>query len=203
MSEYKVETLKLTPGPDMHTMPVNSGEIGCFLLPVKLKRVPKWRLTGQFKQQRFWTTHVNRKWAFFSLLIRLDATKFVWLSVCTLIETTCPNFFSKSRLKSAKSPFPVDVRHSKTWLLELRRNVNRQLHWVPSVNTPPFYWCWWPKHQFSCTKLEQPHIRLKPGEHVRNDATGDLKLTWACPYDPGLRYPSRPFQQVERTLNVA
>ena len=77
--------------------------------------------------------------SFFSLLIRLDATKFVWLSVCTLIETTCPNFFSKSRLKSAKSPFPVDVRHSKTWLLELRRNVNRQLHWVPSVNTPPFY----------------------------------------------------------------
>ena len=66
MPKYKVETLKLTPGPDMHTMPVNSGEIGCFLLPAKLKRVPKWRLTGQFKQQRFWTTHVNRKWAFFS-----------------------------------------------------------------------------------------------------------------------------------------
>lgn len=33
------------------------------------------------------------------------------------------------------------------------------------------------EHQLSGTQLEQPHIRLKPGEHVRNDITGDLKLT--------------------------
>ena len=201
MPEYKVETLKLTPGPGMHTMPVNSGEIGCFLLPAKLKRVPKWRQTGQFKQQRFWTTHVNRKWAFISLLIRLDATKFVWLSVCTLIETICPKFFSKSRLKSAKSPLPVDVRNSKTWLLELRRNVHRpQLHIGYLV---------WTQHHFVLV-TQAPVLGHQvgtashsPGEHARNNVTDDLKLTWACLCDPGLRCPSRPFQQVERTLNVA
>ena len=38
----------------------------------------------------------------FSLLICLDATKFVLLAVFTLIETICPNICSKSRLKIAK-----------------------------------------------------------------------------------------------------
>ena len=47
----------------------------------------------------------------FSLLIRL-----AWLNVFTLIETICPKMFPKSRLKSAKSTLPVDVRRSKTWL---------------------------------------------------------------------------------------
>ena len=49
--------------------------------------------------------------------VRLDATKFAWLNVFTLIETICPKIFPKSRLKSAKSPLPVDVRRSKTWLV--------------------------------------------------------------------------------------
>ena len=49
----------------------------------------------------------------FSLLICLGATKFVLLSVFTLIETICPQICSKSRLKSAKSLLPVDVRRSK------------------------------------------------------------------------------------------
>ena len=38
----------------------------------------------------------------FSLLICLDVTKFVLLSVFTLIETICPKICSKSRLKGAK-----------------------------------------------------------------------------------------------------
>ena len=38
----------------------------------------------QFKQQRFWATHANRKWTFSSLLIYLEATKFVLLSVLIL-----------------------------------------------------------------------------------------------------------------------
>ena len=58
----------------------------------------------------------------FSFLICLDATKFVWLSVFTLIETTCPKICSKSQLKCAKSPLPVDVRRSKTSLLKLFNN---------------------------------------------------------------------------------
>ena len=48
------------------------------------------------------------------LLICLDASKLVLLSVFTLIETNCSKICLKSPLKSAKSPFPkVDVRRSK------------------------------------------------------------------------------------------
>ena len=55
----------------------------------------------------------------FTLLIRLDATKFVFLSVFTLKETICPRICSKSLLKSGKTRLPVDVRCSKTSLLKL------------------------------------------------------------------------------------
>ena len=55
----------------------------------------------------------------FSLVICLGATKFVLLSVFTLIETICPKFCLKSRLKSAKGSLPVDVRRSKTSLLKV------------------------------------------------------------------------------------
>ena len=54
----------------------------------------------------------------FSLLIYLDATKFVLLSVLTLQETLCRRICSKPRLKSAKGSLPVDVRGLKTWLLK-------------------------------------------------------------------------------------
>ena len=50
----------------------------------------------------------------FSLLICLDATKFVLLSVFILKETICPRICSKSRPKSAKNPLAVDVRRLKT-----------------------------------------------------------------------------------------
>ena len=55
----------------------------------------------------------------FSLLVSLDATVFILPSVLILKETICPKICSKSRLKCAKSPFPVDVRGSKTSLLKL------------------------------------------------------------------------------------
>ena len=55
----------------------------------------------------------------FSLFKCLYTTKSVLLSVFTLTETICPNICSKSWLKSAKSPLPVDVRRSKTSLLKL------------------------------------------------------------------------------------
>ena len=58
----------------------------------------------------------------FSLLIYRDATKFVLLSVFTLKEKFCLRICSKSRLKSAKSPLPVDVHRSKTSLLKLHNN---------------------------------------------------------------------------------
>ena len=55
----------------------------------------------------------------FFLFNILDANKFVLLSVFTLKERFCLRICSKSRLKSAKSPLPVDVRRSKTSLLKL------------------------------------------------------------------------------------
>ena len=60
--------------------------------------------------------------SFSSLLICLDATKFVLLSVFTHIETIYPNTCSISRLKSAKSPLAVDVCCSETSLLKLRND---------------------------------------------------------------------------------
>ena len=75
-----------------------------------------------FKQRRFWTTLVNQKQAFF-FLIYLGTTKFVLLSVFTLKETICPQICSKSRLKSAKSPLPVDVCRSKTSLLKVLQKI--------------------------------------------------------------------------------
>ena len=55
--------------------------------------------------------------SFFSLLIFLDATKFVWLRVLTLTETICPKVCSKSQLKRAKISLWIDVRCSKRSLL--------------------------------------------------------------------------------------
>ena len=55
----------------------------------------------------------------FSLLMCLDAIKFVLLSLFTLKETICPRICSKSRPKSAKTPLPVDVHCSKRLLLKL------------------------------------------------------------------------------------
>ena len=69
----------------------------------------------------------------FSLLISLDATVFVLLSVLILIETICPKICSKSRLKSAKSPLQVDVRRSKTSLLKL------PIAWSEWVEGKPYF----------------------------------------------------------------
>ena len=51
----------------------------------------------------------------FSLLICLDATKIVLLSIFTLklIETICEKDWAKSLSKSGKRPPPFDVRRSK------------------------------------------------------------------------------------------
>ena len=63
----------------------------------------------------------------FPLLISLDATIFVLPSVLILIETICPNICSKSGLKSAKRPLPVDVRRSKKSLLKLPNHLVQTL----------------------------------------------------------------------------
>ena len=72
----------------------------------------------KFKQGRFWATHVNRKWAFFSFNMPWRY-QICMLRVFTLKETICPKICSKSRLKSAKGSLPVDVRRSKTSLIKV------------------------------------------------------------------------------------
>ena len=49
----------------------------------------------------------------FPLSMFLECTKFVVLSVSTLIKMICMKIWTKSLLKNAKSPLPVDVRRSK------------------------------------------------------------------------------------------
>ena len=58
----------------------------------------------------------------FSLLICLDANKFVLLSFSSLIKTIYPRFSTEPLPNDAKSPLPVDVRRSKTLLLKLPIN---------------------------------------------------------------------------------
>ena len=74
-----------------------------------------------------------------SLLMCLDATVFVLLSVVILIETICPKICSKTLLKSSKRPLPVDVRRSKTSLLKLP-NVGLEEREVGSFQDPFFYY---------------------------------------------------------------
>ena len=69
----------------------------------------------------------------FSLLISLGATVFVLLSVLILIETICPKIWTKLRLKSAKSPLPVDVRRSKASLLKLPNLLLEEIRYSLTV----------------------------------------------------------------------
>ena len=79
----------------------------------------------------------------FSLLVSLDVTVFILPSVLILIETICPKICSKSRLKSAKCPLPIDVRRSKTSLLKLpikwraERSFHRPTFIRPGENWQP------------------------------------------------------------------
>ena len=58
----------------------------------------------------------------FSLLICLDANKFVLLSLFSLIKTIYPRVSTEPLSNDAKSPLPVDVHRSKTLLLKLPNN---------------------------------------------------------------------------------
>jgi len=64
----------------------------------------------------------------FSLIICLDDTKFVFLTVFTLIEIMYTKVWSKTRLESAKSPFPVDLRGSKRNKNACRAGGNQASH---------------------------------------------------------------------------
>ena len=55
----------------------------------------------------------------FSLIVCLDATKFVLGNVFILVEAIWPKIWTKSLPKNEKVPLTVDVRRSKTSLLKL------------------------------------------------------------------------------------
>ena len=77
----------------------------------------------------------------FSLLICLDATKYVWLSIFTLTETNYQKIGEKLLLSNAKRPLSVDVCRSKTTLLKFplvclgaSRNLQQ---WLQDLHTFP------------------------------------------------------------------
>ena len=68
----------------------------------------------------------------FFILKHLDAPKFVFLSVLTIIETSCPKKWAKPLSKNEKKPLPVDVRRSKTSLLKFTTFVRSVLDMLRS-----------------------------------------------------------------------
>ena len=81
----------------------------------------------ELKQRRFWATHVNRKWAFFSFNIpwryQICIAKYLYSYWDELPENS-----EKLLLSNAKRPLPVDVRRSKRPCLSSLEFV-----WVPRV----------------------------------------------------------------------
>ena len=84
---------------------------------------------SEFKQRRFLTTHVNRKWAFFSFNTRCG-TKFVLLKDC-LIKT----LFKITTQKCKKSLLPVDEPEVEPALLfkQLERRTSTGCGLIPNL----------------------------------------------------------------------
>ena len=79
-----------------------------------------WILTGSLSKGVFELRTSNGS-DIFSILKHLDATKFAFLSVFTIIEAICPNIWVKppSKNEKKKRPLPVDASRSKTSSLKL------------------------------------------------------------------------------------
>ena len=108
------------------------------------------RILGSLSSEVFLRDARQPEVSLFSLLICLDATKFVLLAVFTLIETFCPKMCSKSRLKSAKSPLPVYVRRR---FLNSLTVCQSQSETLTIYQTLPFY--------KTCSRLDTKKIPLK------------------------------------------
>ena len=70
------------------------------------------RIIGSLSSEVFSEGTRQPEVSLFSLLICLDATKFVLLAVFTLIETICPNICSKSRLNQDRKKSTSGLRAS-------------------------------------------------------------------------------------------
>ena len=70
----------------------------------------------------------------FFILKHLDAPKFVFLSVLTIIETSCPKRWAKPPSKNEKRPLLVYVRRSKTSLLKFTNSRLRPAPPSPGIS---------------------------------------------------------------------
>ena len=99
----------------------------------------------------------------FSLLICLDANKFVLLSFFSLIKTIYPRVSTDPLPNDTKSPFPVDVRRSKTLLQG--ENAQGAFH---SIKTSGLnFWQLPVAHGTELSKISKKN-RGKPREVYRN-----------------------------------
>ena len=74
---------------NVHFYPLTSKNLPCCPFRDLLRKT----LLREFKQRRFWATHVNQRWTFLSYKKYPDATKFVLLSFFVLIQTICQQKF--------------------------------------------------------------------------------------------------------------
>ena len=72
----------------------------------------------ELKQRRFWVTHVNGKWAFFSFNKPWRNHICIANKCLNSYRDDLPKKFFKITAKNAKSPVPVDIRSSKTSLFK-------------------------------------------------------------------------------------
>ena len=77
----------------------------------------------------------------FFILKHLDAPKSVFLSVLTIIETSCPKRWAKPPSKNEKRPLLVYVRRSKTSLLKFTNSRLRPA--PPSTGINVFFCVGW------------------------------------------------------------
>ena len=71
----------------------------------------------KLKQYRFWTTHVDRKWTF-CIIGRWFCPNFEQVASVIVKKLSNTNLLASKHIKREKTSLPIDMRHSKTPLLQ-------------------------------------------------------------------------------------
>ena len=123
----------------------------------------------------------------FFILKHLDAPKFVFLSVLTIIETSCPKRWAKPLSKNEKRPLPVDVRRSKTSLLKftIEMGITRELSDLFNRRTKRRYPI--PSVELSIHLLDSPGLKF-------GSFTTWFRYMAKFPDDKGFHFFFRPSQ---------
>ena len=98
-----------------------------------LRRRRYWSSIGSLSNSVFERRTSTGSEVFF-ILKHLDAPKFVFLSVLTIIETSFPKKWAKPLSKNEKKTLPVDVRRSKTPLL-MDRLLGKHIRLLVTIKT--------------------------------------------------------------------